>query len=188
MWAVVGLGNPGRRYSQTRHNVGFLFVKLLARDWKVKVKKRKYLSKVIEVQRDDQRVILVMPQTYMNASGQAVRQLVERRPIRLENLVVVYDDLDISLGDIRIRTEGSAGTHRGMASIIEEIRSTQFPRIRVGIGPLPTDADAAEYVTSPFKAQEREEIENSLLKAREALELILTDGVGKAMNLFNQKN
>jgi PTH1 family peptidyl-tRNA hydrolase len=168
--------------------VGFLFVKRLACDWKVKVKKRKYLSKVVEVQRDGQRILLAMPQTYMNASGQAVRQLVEGRPVSFDNLIVVYDDLDISLGEIRVRKEGSAGTHRGMASIIEEIQSIRFPRIRVGIGPLPADADAAEYVLSPFEARERPVVEDSFQKARMALELILTGGVEKAMNLFNQKN
>ncbi len=139
MWAVVGLGNPGRRYAQTRHNVGFLFIRQVARNWKVRVKKRRFQAKIAEVERAQGRILLAMPQTFMNLSGQAVKQIVGGRKIELENLVVVYDDLDIPLGDIRVRKEGSAGTHKGMTSVIQELGSGRFPRIRVGIGPLPAE-------------------------------------------------
>jgi len=184
---VVGLGNPGRRYAQTRHNAGFLFIRQLARGWKVKVKKRRFQAKIAEVERPQGKILLAMPQTMMNLSGLAVKRIVEGRKIRLENLVVVYDDLDIALGDIRVRKEGSAGTHKGMTSVMQELGSGTFPRIRVGIGPLPAGADAAEYVLSPFDLEERLLIDQALLRAEEALGLILEGEIEEAMSRFNQK-
>lgn len=187
MWAVVGLGNPGRRYAQTRHNVGFLFIRQVARNWKVRVKKRRFQAKIAEVERAQGRILLAMPQTFMNLSGQAVKRIVGGRKIELENLVVVYDDLDIPLGDIRVRKEGSAGTHKGMTSVIQELGSGRFPRIRVGIGPLPAEGDAAEYVLSPLTPGERRLIDQTLLLAEEALGMILEGQIDEAMNRFNQK-
>lgn len=187
MWAVVGLGNPGRRYAQTRHNVGFLFIRQVARNWKVRVKKRRFQAKIAEVERAQGKILLAIPQTFMNLSGQAVKQIVGGRKIELENLVVVYDDLDIPLGDIRVRKEGSAGTHKGMTSVIQELGSVRFPRIRVGIGPLPAEADAAEYVLSPLAPGERRLIDQALLLAEEALAMILEGQIDEAMNRFNQK-
>lgn len=187
MWAVVGLGNPGRRYAQTRHNVGFLFIRQVARNWKVRVKKRRFQAKIAEVERAQGKILLAMPQTFMNLSGQAVKQIVGGRKIELENLVVVYDDLDIPLGDIRVRKEGSAGTHKGMTSVIQELGSGRFPRIRVGIGPLPAEGDAAEYVLSPLAPGERRLIDQTFLLAEEALAMILEGQIDEAMNRFNQK-
>jgi len=187
LWAVVGLGNPGRRYAQTRHNVGFLFIRQVARNWKVRVKKRRFQAKIAEVERAQGKILLAIPQTFMNLSGQAVKQIVGGRKIELENLVVVYDDLDIPLGDIRVRKEGSAGTHKGMTSVIQELGSVRFPRIRVGIGPLPAEADAAEYVLSPLAPGERRLIDQALLLAEEALAMILEGQIDEAMNRFNQK-
>jgi peptidyl-tRNA hydrolase, PTH1 family len=187
LWAVVGLGNPGRRYAQTKHNVGFLFIRQVARNWKVRVKKRRFQAKIAEVERAQGKILLAMPQTFMNLSGQAVKQIVGGRKIELENLVVVYDDLDIPMGDIRVRKEGSAGTHKGMTSVIQELGSGRFPRIRVGIGPLPAQADAAEYVLSPLAPGERRLIDQILLQAEEALGMILEGKIDEAMNRFNQK-
>ncbi len=187
MWAVVGLGNPGRRFAQTRHNVGFLFIRQLARNWKVRVKRRRFQAKIVEVERAQGKILLAMPQTFMNLSGQAVKQIVGGRKIESENLVVVYDDLDIPLGDIRVRKEGSAGTHKGMTSVIQELGSGKFPRIRVGIGPLPAEADPAEYVLSPLAHGERRIIDQALLLAEEALGMILEGQIDEAMNRFNQK-
>jgi PTH1 family peptidyl-tRNA hydrolase len=167
--------------------VGFLFIRQVARNWKVRVKKRRFQAKIAEVERAQGKILLAIPQTFMNLSGQAVKQIVGGRKIELENLVVVYDDLDIPLGDIRVRKEGSAGTHKGMTSVIQELGSVRFPRIRVGIGPLPAEADAAEYVLSPLAPGERRLIDQALLLAEEALAMILEGQIDEAMNRFNQK-
>lgn len=187
MWAVIGLGNPGRRYAGTRHNVGFIFVKNLARRWEVKLKKRKFAAKIAEVKRDKENLVLAQPQTYMNQSGLAVRQILEGYAITPENIVVVYDDLDIPLGQIRVRKEGSAGTHKGMRSIIQEIGTQNFPRIRVGIGPAADREDATRFVLASFAKEEIPTLERSLAKAQEALEMILAGRIETAMNEFNQK-
>ena len=188
MWAVVGLGNPGRRYANTRHNVGFMFVRRVAKDRKVRLRKRSFHSKTGLLDSGKRSVWLVLPQTYMNQSGQAVQGLLEGRGIKPECLVVVYDDLDIPLGEIRIRKEGGAGTHRGMASIIDEIQTTQFPRIRIGIGPLDSEEDAVDFVLSKFRQQEKPLLEQSLEAAQEALSLILGGETEKAMNIYNKRN
>ncbi len=187
MWAVVGLGNPGRRYSGTRHNVGFTFVRRMAKAWETKLRKRRFSSKIAEVEKENERIMLVLPQTYMNNSGVAVKQIMEGRNIQPEQLLVVYDDLDIPLGEIRIRKRGSAGTHKGMRSIVQEIETTQFPRMRIGIGPLPAGEDAVEYVLSCFDETEGGLLEESLKSAREALEMILDGRVEAAMNMYNQR-
>jgi PTH1 family peptidyl-tRNA hydrolase len=187
LWAVVGLGNPGRRYSGTRHNVGFTFVRRVAKAWETKLRKRRFSSKIAEVEKEKERIMLVLPQTYMNNSGVAVKQIMEGRNIQPEQLLVVYDDLDIPLGEIRVRKRGSSGTHKGMRSIVQEIETTQFPRMRIGIGPLPAGEDAVEYVLSCFDETEGVLLEESLKSAREALEMILDGRVEAAMNMYNQR-
>lgn len=185
MWAVVGLGNPGRRYEDTRHNAGFTFIRRVARSWDVRVKKRRFLSKTAEVRRGPERVVLAMPQTFMNASGQAVRELLAGLDLEPGRLVVVYDDVDIPLGEVRIRKEGGPGTHRGMMSIVQEIETTRFPRIRIGVGPAGPDVDIVAFVLSPFRRGEKALLEESLDKAREALEMILAGRFDQAMNAYN---
>ena len=187
MWVVVGLGNPGRRYSGTRHNVGFTFIKRVAKSWNVKLRKRIFFSKAVEVKRKKYKVLLGMPQTYMNRSGVAVKQIVKGRGIKPEHLIVVFDDLDVPLGDVRIRKGGGAGTHRGMSSIVQEIQTNKFPRIRIGIGPSIPGEDATEYVLSFFNKAEKPLLEESLKKAQEALEMILNGEVEKAMNMYNKR-
>jgi PTH1 family peptidyl-tRNA hydrolase len=185
LWAVVGLGNPGSEYARTRHNAGFLFIRKLAKSWKVRLDRRRFRSKIAEVKRDEGTVMLVLPQTYMNDSGRAVAALLRSKRIPPERLVVVTDDLDLPLGRLRVRKDGSPGTHRGMRSIVQEIGSSAFPRIRLGIGPLPEAADAADYVLSEFDPQEREVFEQSLDRACQALELVLAGEIAKAMNRYN---
>lgn len=184
---MVGLGNPGKPYAHTRHNVGFLFIKEVARAWGVKLRKRSFSSKSKWTEKGGQKVLLAMPQTYMNNSGQAVRQIVSSGGISLEHLVIVYDDLDIPLGDIRIRKEGSAGTHKGMTSIVDELKSGLFPRIRVGIGPLPLGENATDFVLSPFWDEEKPLLKQGMNRAQRALDLILDGQIESAMNLFNQR-
>ncbi|MBE0461034.1 MAG: aminoacyl-tRNA hydrolase [Candidatus Aminicenantes bacterium] len=187
MWVVVGLGNPGQHYSQTRHNVGFMFIRRVAKAWDVRLKKRMYLSKGIVVNKDNDKILLVMPQTYMNNSGQALSLIVKGTKIELPHLIVVYDDLDIPLGEIRVRKEGRAGFHKGMISIIQELETSKFPRIRIGIGPLPEDVDAADFVLSPFQKEEMPLLDKSLTIAQEALELILSGEIDRAMSIYNQR-
>jgi len=187
VWVVVGLGNPGQHYSQTRHNVGFMFIRRVAKAWDIRLKKRMYLSKGIMVNRDNDKIFLSMPQTYMNNSGQALSLIVKGTQIELPHLIVVYDDLDIPLGEIRVRKEGRAGFHKGMISIIQELETSKFPRIRIGIGPLPEDVDAADFVLSPFQKEEMPLLDKSLTIAQEALELLLSGEIDRAMSIYNQR-
>lgn len=187
MWAVVGLGNPGKQYVQTRHNVGFIFIRKVAKDWGIRLRKRSFSSKTNWTEKGGKKILLATPQTFMNNSGRAVKQIVSSGGIALKNLVVVYDDLDIPLGDIRIRKEGSAGTHKGMSSIVHELGSVVFPRIRVGIGPLPSGVEATDFVLSSFLNEEKPLLEQGLSRAQKALDLILDDQIELAMNLYNQR-
>ncbi len=187
MWVVVGLGNPGRRYTETRHNVGFMLVRRLARRWGVRFRKRKYGARVAELVKDDEALVLAQPQTYMNMSGQAVRQIMEGYRIFPQSLVVVYDDLDIPIGSIRVRKDGRPGSHKGASSIVTEIGTSDFPRLRVGIGPLPENEEAAEYVLSPFSREEMPVLEGALARAEDAVEMVVAGRIDAAMNAFNQR-
>ncbi len=181
----MGLGNPGREYTLARHNVGFVFIKELAKKWNTKVRKRRYLSRVVVVERGGERILLAMPVTFMNRSGEAVRRIKENCRMKPEQFIVVYDDFDIPLGEIRVRKGGSGGTHNGMKSIIRELDSTHIPRIRVGIGPVTEDMDPVEFVLSPFREEERALLRESLFKSFDALEFMITGKIEEAMNLYN---
>ena len=187
MWAVVGLGNPGKAYSGTRHNVGFSLVKTMAKNRNIRLKKRRYLSRTIVVDMAGDRILLALPQTYMNNSGQAVKRITDEAGIAPENIIVIYDDLDLSLGEIRVRKEGGAGSHKGMRSIVQDIQTANFPRIRIGIGPLDPNMDAADFVLSSFTKEEQPIVMESLNKAQDALEMILAGSIETAMNTYNQK-
>jgi len=187
VWAVVGLGNPGRQYASTRHNVGFLFVRKVAKKWQVKLRKRIFLSKAVVVDRNHEQVLLAVPQTYMNNSGLAVKRMIEGSWVAPDHLIVVYDDLAIPLGEIRIRKEGRAGSHKGMLSIISEIQTTKFPRIRIGIGPLPPEEEAVPFVLSPFHQEEKAQLEVSFDRAQQALDMILEGKMDRAMTLYNKR-
>jgi PTH1 family peptidyl-tRNA hydrolase len=159
----------------------------MAKGWETRLRKRRFSSKIAEVEKENERIMLVLPQIYMNNSGVAVKRIMEGRNIQSEQLLVVYDDLDIPLGEIRIRKRGSAGTHKGMRSIVREIETAEFPRMRIGIGPLPPGEDAVEYVLSCFDETEGVLLEEGLKKASEALEMILAGRVEAAMNAYNQR-
>jgi len=187
VWAVVGLGNPGKEYAETRHNAGSALVKRLARDWGVELRGKRYQARSVEVEREGGRVLLAVPQTYMNLSGLSVRDILKGRRLEPENVVIVYDDLDVPIGGIRIRKQGTAGTHKGLQSIVWETGSTRFPRIRIGIGPLREGCDAADFVLSPFSRSEKTDLVSAMDKAREALLMILQGDIDQAMNSFNAK-
>jgi len=187
LWLVVGLGNPGEEYADTRHNAGFLLVRRAARARGVELRGRAFKARTAVARGGDEDVLLALPQTYMNRSGVSVREILAGRDIPPGRLVVAYDDLDIPLGEIRVRAKGSPGTHKGMKSIVDEIRTRDFARIRIGIGPLPAGRDAADYVLEPFGRKERADLEQSLDEAEAALELILAGETDQAMTRFNRR-
>lgn len=187
MWLVVGLGNPGDEYADTRHNAGFLLVDRLARAWGVSLRGRLFKAKTGRARRGDEDVLLAQPRTFMNRSGQAVRAMLAGKDVPPGRLVIVYDDLDIPLGEIRVRKEGRPGTHKGMISVVGEIRTDVFPRVRIGLGPSPEGRDAADFVLEPFGRDERPLFEKSLEFAEEAVEMILDGRIDQAMTRFNRR-
>ena len=184
MYIIVGLGNPGKKYEKTRHNMGFLAVDRLAEKYDITVNKLKFKSLVGEGRIAGQRVLLVKPQTYMNLSGEAVRQAMDFYKIDSENLIVIYDDIDIPTGTFRIRKKGSSGTHNGMRNILYHIQTEDFPRIRVGIGSGKKE-NLINYVTGGVSKEEVKLLEESIVKAADSAACIVEKGIEKAMNEYN---
>ena len=185
MYVIVGLGNPGRRYENTRHNVGFIALDQLAEKYSIKVEKKKHKALIGEGRIGTEKVILVKPQTYMNLSGESVRSIFRYYSIAPEQLIVIYDDIDIPLGTLRIRQQGGPGTHNGMRSIINLLLDDSFPRVRIGVGGERGDVPLASYVTSGFKKEDVSTIENTILRAVDAVSSIVTDGIVLAMTKYN---
>jgi PTH1 family peptidyl-tRNA hydrolase len=184
---IVGLGNPGQRYASHRHNVGFRVVEALARSHHLSFSRQKgFRAYVAEGRIAGRRATLAKPQTFMNLSGRAVGRLVRARGIDLERLLVVYDDLDLPLGRLRLRPEGGAGGHKGMRSILDTLGSEAFPRLRVGIGRPLGQMDPADYVLRPFQEQEKPVLAQVVERAVAAVECWLTEGLVVAMDEFNQ--
>lgn len=184
MYIIVGLGNPGKKYENTRHNMGFIAVDLLAEEYGIKVDKIKFKALVGEGRIAGQKVLLVKPQTYMNLSGQAVMEVMNYYKEDIENLIVIYDDIDIPTGSIRLRKKGSAGTHNGMRNIVYLLREDGFPRIRVGIG-SDKKVDLMDYVISGVTKKEKDLLEDALTRAAKAAACIVEKGIDKAMNEYN---
>ncbi len=182
---IVGLGNPGKKYENTRHNVGFSAIDVLSAKFGIKVNRLKHKALTGDGIIKGERVILVKPQTFMNLSGESIYEIAEWYRLPMENLIVIYDDVDLPVGTIRIRPKGSSGTHNGMRSVIYQLRSDEFPRIRIGIGKAPEEWDLADYVLSKFNAEERAEVAKSIERAAEASAAIIHSGVEAAMNLYN---
>ncbi|CCQ97342.1 Peptidyl-tRNA hydrolase [[Clostridium] ultunense Esp] len=187
MFVVVGLGNPGKNYFNTRHNVGFDTINLLANRNNIIINKIKFKSVYGEGTIGGEKVFLVKPQTYMNNSGMAVLDLYNFYKLPLENIIVVVDDIDIEFGTIRIRKKGSAGSHNGLKSIIYHLQSEDFPRIKIGIGNKREGQDLADFVLSRFDKDERMDIDVAIEKAAQAVETIITYDMNTAMNQFNKK-
>ncbi|MBE3556233.1 MAG: aminoacyl-tRNA hydrolase [Firmicutes bacterium] len=185
-YAVVGLGNPGPAYAQTRHNVGFCVVDQLAQQFHLRLAKRRWEALVATTFIDDKRLLLVQPQTFMNESGRAVAALTQWYRLPESHLLVVYDDLDLPPGSLRLRAKGQAGGHRGMASIIAALGTQAFPRLRVGIG-HPGDRDAViSYVLGVPTGPERERLQQAIAVAAEAVLCWLREGIDQAMTRYNQ--
>ena len=184
MYIIVGLGNPGKKYENTRHNMGFIAVDLLAEKYGIKVDKIKFIALVGEGRIAGRKVLLVKPQTYMNLSGQSVMEVMNFYKEDIENLIVIYDDIDIPTGTIRLRKKGSAGTHNGMRNIVYLLQEDGFPRIRVGIG-SESKVDLIHYVTSGVTKKEKDLLEDALTRAADAAACIVEKGIEKAMNEYN---
>jgi PTH1 family peptidyl-tRNA hydrolase len=188
MKLIVGLGNPGRRYRGTRHNVGWEVLARLADRAGIRVSQDEGWAEVGRGTIGRQRVLLARPVTYMNVSGEAVRDLRRRHRLRPEDILVIVDDIDLPLGRLRLRAGGSAGGHNGLKSVIEALGTTEFPRLRVGIGRPPLGVDPAEFVLTRFTDGEAAAVEKSLTRAAEAVETAVTSGIAAAMNRFNAKD
>ncbi|MGC8862556.1 MAG: aminoacyl-tRNA hydrolase [Armatimonadota bacterium] len=183
MKLIVGLGNPGPRYAHTRHNVGFDVLDIFARRRGIRILGRQDNALVGRCEHAGEEILLAKPKTFMNNSGSAVGAIARRYRLQPGDILVVYDDIDLPLGKLRIRMRGSSGGHKGVNSIIQALGSSDFPRIRVGIG---RSGDAIDYVLSRFTRREREIIDPALQSAADALEVILDEGIEAAMNKFNR--
>ena len=184
---IVGLGNPGARYSKTRHNVGFRVVQLLSRRWSIAVEKNLCRSKVGEGHIQRAPVGLCLPQTMMNSSGEAVVCLLKRRDLEPTQLLLVCDDVSLPLGVIRLRSGGSAGGHHGLESVIELTGTEEIPRLRVGIRTEAPGADLVDFVLGNFRPGEKKLLEESLTSAADACDVWLKQGIHHAMNQFNRR-
>lgn len=188
MYIIAGLGNPTAQYEGTRHNVGFDVIDVIAKQYNISVDVRKSRAFIGKGMIEGQKVILVKPQTYMNLSGESIRGLVDYYKIDPENeLVVIYDDVSLDVGQLRIRKKGSAGGHNGIKNIIAHLGTQIFPRIKVGVGEKPKKYDLADYVLGHFSKGEREQMEEGYQNAMRAVELMLTGRIDEAMNEYNRK-
>ncbi|MBP5275452.1 MAG: aminoacyl-tRNA hydrolase [Lachnospiraceae bacterium] len=188
MFAIIGLGNPGKEYENTRHNAGFNSVDAIAKKYGIDISKNEFKSKVGQGFIDGQKVILVKPQTYMNNSGEAVREVVDFYKLdSTSEIMIIYDDISLDVGMIRVRDKGSAGGHNGIKSIIAHLGSEAFLRIRVGVGDKGENGDLVKHVLGTFKGDDETTIKESYEKAVDAATLILNDNLEKAMNIYNKK-
>ena len=185
MYLIVGLGNPEKDYSNTRHNMGFDVINELTKITGIKVSKSKFdaLYGMGEIQ--DKKVILVKPQTYMNLSGESIIKFKKFYKISNKNIIVIYDDIDLKIGDIRLKPKGSSGTHNGMKSVIENLKTEDFIRIRIGIGAPENKEDMINYVIGAIPKREKEILDISVKKAAKSVIEILENGIDIAMNKFN---
>lgn len=184
MKLIVGLGNPGMKYARNRHNVGFMALAHLARSEKTDFQRQRFNAQLAEVTLGGERVLLVRPQTYMNLSGSAVGKLAAFYRIGRRDVMVVYDDLDLPFGKIRLRAEGSPGGHHGMESISNVLGGSDIPRLRIGIG-RPDPKQDVGHVLGNFSEEENSILDEVLLRAEQALRVWVSDGIVKAMNLYN---
>lgn len=187
MKLIVGLGNPGIEYQFTPHNLGFLTIDCLANDVGAEVRNRNCRALTARAVIEEQQVLLAKPETYMNLSGMAVRELVGRYEVDpAKDLIVIYDELDLPLGRIRIRQRGSSAGHNGMESIIGALGTQEFLRVRLGVGPDKKVSDGAKYLLAPFRKAQLKVVDEIIDTASEAVRVILKEGPGAAMNRFNR--
>lgn len=185
MKIIIGLGNPTQEYAGTRHNVGFSVIYNISDAYNIRVDAKKHKACIGKGMIEGEKVILAMPMTYMNLSGQSVRELVDYYKCTNEDIIVIYDDISLDVGKLRIRTKGSAGGHNGIKNIIAQLGTDVFTRIKIGVGEKPPRMDLADYVLGRFSKEEQPIIRESADRAREAVATIIREGVSNAMNKFN---
>jgi PTH1 family peptidyl-tRNA hydrolase len=195
MRLIIGLGNPGRQYAITRHNIGFMLIDLLANTFRASSLPANKWSQLRRANIRGEQVLLVQPQTYMNRSGIAVKEVVDQYQTSPEHLIVIYDDLDLEVGRLRIRSRGGHGGHKGVESIIEHLETNEFTRLRFGIGrpqaegsqqARPDRNHVVDYVLEPFQQDEQKIITETMGRSVDAIVLILNDQIDRAMNLYNR--
>ena len=186
MYLIVGLGNPENEYAHTRHNMGFDTINQIAKNNNIQITKNKFKGLCESTIIQNQKVILLKPQTYMNLSGESVKEVAEFYNLKPEEIIVIYDDIDIEKGYIKIRKKGGAGSHNGMKSVVSRLNSEDFPRVRVGIGMPEFKGDLVNYVIGNITDEEYEELKKGINKASEAVASIIKDGIDMAMNKYNK--
>ena len=186
-FVIAGLGNPGREYAETKHNVGFCVIDRLAEKYHIDVTKFKQKALIGDGTINGKRVLLVKPQTFMNLSGESIREIVNFYKIPQDRFVVIYDDTSMPAGQIRLREKGSHGGHNGIRNIIQQMGTDVFYRIKVGIGEKPNGWDLADYVLGHFEGEDKEKMEEAYEKAVQAVRMALHGDVCEAMNQFNRK-
>lgn len=187
MYLIAGLGNPTKEYDKTRHNVGFSVIDVLADRYQIDISEKKHKALCGRGVIEGQKVLLLKPQTFMNLSGESIRAAADYYKIEPEEMIVIYDDISLDPGQLRIRLKGSAGGHNGIKNIIANLGTQDFPRIKVGVGAKPPRMDLADYVLSRFGAGEQKLMEEAFGEAAEAAVMMMTDGAERAMNHFNAK-
>lgn len=185
MYLIVGLGNPEEEYSGTRHNMGFDTINKISQKYNIKVVKSKFNGLYEKSRIEGEEIILLKPQTYMNLSGVCIREFANFYKIPASNILVIYDDMDIEISEIKIRKKGNSGSHNGMKSIVENLGTIEFPRIRIGIGKPMQNEDKIKFVIGKLSNKTKEELEKGVTKAVEAVTEILKNGIDTAMNKFN---
>ena len=188
MYLIAGLGNPTREYEKTRHNVGFEAIDILADKAGTTVTEKKHKALYGKGYIGGQKVILAKPQTYMNLSGESIREIADFYKIEPENIIILCDDINLSEGQLRIRLKGSAGGHNGLKNIISHLGTQEFPRIRIGVGEKPRGMDLADYVLGRFPKEQQAVMEEAYRDAAEAACMMIEDGADAAMNPYNRKN
>lgn len=186
MYIIAGLGNPTSRYDKTRHNVGFEVIDCLAKKYGIDVDTKKHKALIGKGMIASEKVLLVKPQTFMNLSGESIREITDYYKADEFDLIVIYDDISLNVGQIRIRAKGSAGGHNGIKNIIQHMGTQNFWRIKVGIGEKPAHRDLADYVLGHFQGEEKEIMQEAFANAADAAAVMISEGIDTAMNRFNR--
>ena len=184
MYLIVGLGNPEEQYDNTRHNMGFHTINYLAKEYQIEIKKNKFEGLYGTGEIEGEKVILLKPQTYMNLSGKSIVKFKNFYKIENDKVIIIYDDMDVAPGKIKIRKKGGAGKHNGMKSVVESMQTQDFPRIRIGIG-MPTKEDKIQYVIGNLNQEERKQLDEGVKIAGEAISELIKNGIDMAMNRYN---
>ena len=188
MYLIVGLGNPEQDYSNTRHNMGFDTINKLAKEYEIEVTKTKFKGLMGKGTIEGESVVLLKPQTFMNLSGESIQEAVQFYKISTENVIVIYDDMDVEPGFIKLRKTGGPGTHNGMKSVVQQLNTQDFPRVRVGIGSPEGKEQRIEYVLGAIAEEDKEKLEQATTLAKQAVVEIIKNGIDIAMNKFNKRD